>query len=46
MQNGMAVEMLQKLGGRADLRMVLNYSYRFPGHLASFTNNMRRAPSV
>lgn len=38
-QHGTPVEVLQKLGGWADLRMVLNYAQHSPGHLASYANN-------
>ena len=38
-QNGTPVEVLQKLGGWADLRMVMNYAHHSPGHLASYANN-------
>lgn len=38
MQNGTPLEVLQKLGAWADLRMVLNYAHHAPGHLASYAN--------
>lgn len=38
-QNGTPIEVLQKLGGWSDLRMVMNYSHHSPGHLASFADN-------
>lgn len=38
-QNGTPLEVLQKLGGWADLRMVLEYAHHSPGHLASYANN-------
>lgn len=42
MQNGTPGEVLQKLGGWSDARMVSNYSHHSPGHLASFADNNRR----
>jgi integrase len=41
-QNGTPVEVLQKLGGWSDLRMVMRYAHHTPGHLASFAGNVRR----
>jgi integrase len=41
-QNGTPLEVLQKLGGWADLRMVMNYAHHSPGHLASYANNVRK----
>lgn len=41
-QNGTPIEVLQKLGGWSDLRMVMNYARLAPGHLASFANNNRK----
>lgn len=41
-QNGTPLEVLQKLGGWSDLRMVMNYAHHSPGHLASFANNTRK----
>lgn len=38
-QNQTPLDVLQKLGGWADLRMVMNYSHHTPGHLAGFANN-------
>lgn len=40
-QNGTPLEVLQKLGGWSDLRMVMNYAHHSPGHLASFADNTR-----
>ena len=40
-QNGTPVEVLQKLGGWSDLRMVMNYSHHSPGYLAGFADNTR-----
>lgn len=40
-QNGTPLEVLQKLGGWADLRMVMNYAHHSPGYLANFANNTR-----
>jgi integrase len=40
-QNGTPLEVLQKLGGWSDLRMVMNYAHHSPGHLASYANNTR-----
>jgi integrase len=42
-QNGTPVEVLQKLGGWADLRMVMNYAHHAPGFVAQFVNNVRKA---
>lgn len=41
-QNGTPLEVLQKLGGWSDLRMVMNYAHHSPGHLASFADNVRK----
>jgi integrase len=41
-QNGTPLDVLQKLGGWSDLRMVQNYAHHSPGHLASFANNNRK----
>lgn len=41
-QNGTPLEVLQKLGGWSDLRMVMNYAHHSPGHLASYANNTRK----
>ena len=38
-QNGTPLEVLQKLGGWSDLRMVMNYAHHSPGHLASYADN-------
>lgn len=38
-QNGTPLEVLQKLGGWSDLRMVMLYAHHSPGHLASFADN-------
>ncbi len=38
---GTPVEVLQKLGGWADIRMVLRYAHLDPGYLAQFANNAR-----
>jgi integrase len=42
-QNGTPMEVLQKLGGWADARMVANYSHHSPTYLAGFANNNRKA---
>ena len=41
-QNETPVEVLQKLGGWADLSMVLNYAHHSPGYLARFADNTRK----
>ena len=41
-QNGTPVEVLQKLGGWSDLRMVMKYAHHSPGYLANFANNNQR----
>ena len=38
-QQGTPLDVLQKLGGWSDLRMVLNYAKHSPGYLAGFVNN-------
>jgi integrase len=38
-QNETPLDVLQKLGGWSDLRMVMNYAHHSPGHLARFANN-------
>lgn len=38
-QNGTPLEVLQKLGGWSDLRMVMNYAHHAPGFVASFADN-------
>lgn len=43
-QNGTPLEVLQKLGGWSDLRMVMNYAKFAPGYVAQFVNNVRRKP--
>lgn len=37
--NGTPIEVLQKLGGWSDIRMVLRYAHLAPEHLAGFANN-------
>lgn len=41
-QNGTPVEVLQKLGGWADMRMVMNYAHHTPGYVAQYANNVRK----
>lgn len=41
-QNGTPLEVLMRLGGWSDLRMVLHYAHHSPGHLASYANNVRK----
>ncbi|MDP2371903.1 tyrosine-type recombinase/integrase [Rhodoferax sp.] len=41
-QNGTPLEVLQRLGGWSDLRMVLLYAHHSPGHLAGYADNARR----
>jgi integrase len=41
-QNGTPLDVLQKLGGWADLRMVMKYAHHTPGHLAGFADNTRK----
>lgn len=41
-QNGTPLEVLQKLGGWADLRMVMEYAAHSPGFAAQFVNNVRK----
>ena len=42
-QNGTPLDVLQKLGGWSDLRMVMNYAQHSAGYLASFAdNNVRK----
>lgn len=43
-QNGTPVEVLQKLGGWSDMRMVMNYGHHAPGFVAGFADNTRRNP--
>lgn len=39
-QNGTPLDVLQKLGGWADIRMVLQYAHHTAGYLASYANNV------
>lgn len=39
-QNGTPVDVLQKLGGWSDTRMVLLYAHHTPGHLAQYAGNI------
>jgi integrase len=41
-QNGTPLDVLQKLGGWSDLRMVMNYAQHSVGYLASFANNTKK----
>lgn len=41
-QNGTPLDVLQKLGGWSDLRMVMNYAHHSPSYLAGFADNTRR----
>ena len=41
-QNGTPLEVLMRLGGWSDLRMVLHYAHHSPGHLASYADNLRK----
>lgn len=41
-QNGTPLDVLQKLGGWSDTRMVLRYGHHSPGYLASFADNNRK----
>lgn len=41
-QNGTPLDVLQKLGGWSDLRMVMNYAHHSPGYLAGFADNVRK----
>lgn len=41
-QNGTPLDVLQKLGGWADMRMVMNYAHHSAGYLASFADNVRK----
>lgn len=38
-QNGTPLDVLQKLGGWADIRMVMTYAHHSAGHLARYANN-------
>jgi len=40
-QAGTPLEVLQRLGGWSDLRMVMVYAHHSPGHLASFADNSK-----
>lgn len=44
MKNETPIEVLQKLGGWNDLRMVMLYAHHSPGHLAQFADNQRKRP--
>jgi integrase len=39
--SGTPIEVLQKLGGWADIRMVLRYAHMDPGYLAQYANNAK-----
>jgi integrase len=41
-QNGTPLEVLQKLGGWSDLRMVMNYSHHSPSYVASYAGNVMK----
>lgn len=41
-QNGTPLDVLQKLGGWADIRMVQRYAHHSPGYLAGFVNNIKK----
>jgi integrase len=41
-QNGTPMEVLQKLGGWSDPRMVLVYAHHTPGFIAQYANNTKR----
>jgi integrase len=41
-QNGTPLDVLQKLGGWSDLRMVMNYAHHAPGFAAGFVGNNRK----
>lgn len=41
-QNGTPLDVLQKLGGWKDLRMVMNYAHHAPSYLASFAGNTEK----
>lgn len=45
-QSGTPLEVLQKLGGWKDLRMVLRYAHHSPGHLASYADNVAVSNTV
>lgn len=40
--NGTPLDVLQKLGGWSDMRMVMNYAHHAPNYLASFANNVKK----
>ena len=42
-QSGTPLEVLQKLGGWADPRMVQNYAHHSPGFIASYANNVSKS---
>jgi integrase len=39
-QSGTPIEVLQRLGGWSDLRMVMKYAHHAPGFVASYANNI------
>lgn len=41
-QNETPLDVVQKLGGWADLRMVMNYAHHSPGYLAQYANNIKK----
>jgi integrase len=41
-QNGTPVDVLQKLGGWSDMRMVMNYAHHSAGYLATYANNVEK----
>lgn len=41
-QNGTPLDVLQKLGGWSDMRMVMHYAHHTPGYLAQFANNGKK----
>jgi integrase len=41
-QNGTPVDVLQKLGGWSDMRMVMNYAHHSAGYLAAYANNVEK----
>lgn len=41
-QNGTPLDVLQKLGGWSDLRMVMLYAHHTPSYLAGFADNARK----
>jgi integrase len=44
-QNGTPLDVLQKLGGWSDLRMVMNYAHHSAGHLQQFADNATKEKS-